>query len=154
VLVPTGLDEATSFFFGESPAISAAVLQAVVHNDLRETIALRGADLPGPHIPPHRSFGGEGGPYHQRLVPTIAHVAGPWTLFNPAFGLEAIDPDKLHAQTLVFADIVHGIETTPREVLGGGYLAYREARNVFCSSAFGAFGLAECPSAATTEAHS
>ena len=153
-LVPTALDEPTSFFFGESPAISAAVLQAVVHNDLRETIALRGADLPGPHIPPHRSFGGEGGPYHQRLVPTIAHVAGPWTLFNPAFGLEAIDPEKLHAQTLVFADIVHGIETTPREVLGGGYLAYREARNVFCSSAFGAFGLAECPSAATTEAHS
>jgi hypothetical protein len=151
VLVPTGLDEPTSFFFGESPAISAAVLEAVVRNDLRETIALRGADLPGVRIPPHRSFGGEGGPYHQRLIPTIAHVAGPWTLFNPAFGMEAIDPDKLHAQTLVFADIVHNVETTPREVLGGGYLAYREARNVFCSSAFGAFGLAECPGEATTD---
>jgi hypothetical protein len=149
-LVPSGYNEPSSFFFGESPALSEAVLASVVGHDLRETIALRGADLPGPHIPPHRSFGGEGGPYHQRLVPTIAFVTGPWTLFNPAFGIEALDKTLLHAQTLVFADIVHNLETVPREVLGGGYLAYRQARSVFCSSAFGAFGLADCPSATTT----
>jgi hypothetical protein len=147
-LVPSGLNEASSFFIGESPALIESVLQSVVTNDLRETIALRGADLPGPHIPPHYSFGGEGGPYHQRLVPTIAFVTGPWTLFNPAFGLEAIDKELLRDQTLVFADIVHNIETLPREALGGGYLAYREARDVFCSSALGAFGLANCPSSA------
>lgn len=150
VLTPSGYNEPSSFFIGESPALSAAVLASVVGHDLRETIALRGADLPAPRIPPHHSFGGEGGPYHQRLVPTIAFVTGPWSLFNPAFGLEAIDEDLLHAQTLVFSDIVHGIETTPREVLGGGYLAYRQARSVFCGSMLGAFGLAACPSAATT----
>ena len=152
VLVPSGYNEPSSFFFGESPALSEAVLASVVGHDLRETIALRGADLPGPHIPPHRSFGGEGGPYHQRLVPTIAFVTGPWTLFNPAFGMEALDKALLHDQTLVFADIAHNLEALPREVLGGGYLAYRQARSVLCSSAFGAFGLADCPSATTTAA--
>jgi hypothetical protein len=145
VLVPSGHNEPSSFFHGESPALSGAVLASVVSHDLRESIALRGADLPAPRIPPHHSFGGEGGPYHQRLVPTIAFVTGPWTLFNPAFGMEALDKGLLHRQTLVFTDIVHNLETVPREALGGGYLAYRQARNVFCSSSFGAFGLADCP---------
>lgn len=147
-LVPSGLNEPSSFFIGESPALIESVLQSVVTNDLRATLALRGADLPGARIPPHHSFGGEGGPYHQRLLPTIAFVTGPWTLFNPAFGLEAIDKELLRDQTLVFADVVHNIETLPREALGGGYLGYRQARSIFCSSAFGAFGLADCPSSA------
>jgi len=147
-LVPSGLNEANSFFIGESPALIESVLQAVVTDDLRETIALRGADLPGPYIPPHQSFGGEGGPYHQRLVPTIAFITGPWTLFNPAFGLEALDPELLRHQTLVFADIVHNLEVIPREALGGGYLGYREARSLLCSSALAAFGVADCPAEA------
>jgi hypothetical protein len=144
-LVPSGLNEPNSFFIGESPTLIESVLQAVVSDDLRGTIALRGADLPGPYIPPHRSFGGEGGPYQRRLIPTIAFITGPWTLFNPAFSLDQVlDPELLRHQTLVFADIVHNLEVIPREALGGTYLGYREARSLICSSALADFGLAEC----------
>ena len=118
----------------------------MVGGDLRGTIALRGADLPGPYIPMHRSFGGEGGPYHDHLVPTVAFVTGSWMLFNTAFGIdELLDRDLLHKQTLVFADILHNI-TTPREALAGGYLAQREARNVFCTTALADADLANCES--------
>lgn len=147
-LVPTGGHETNSFFFGESPAISAAVQTAVIRDNLTQTIALRGADLPGAHVPMHKSFGGEGGPYHQRLIPTIAFVTGPWTLFGTAFTTDQIlDKDLMHQQTLVFADILHAIETVPREALAGGYLAERGARSVVCASALSSLGLADCADA-------
>ena len=129
-LVATGKHEPNSFFFGESPALSEATLNAVVGRDLRATIALRGADLPSAQVPMHRSFGGEGGPYHVHLIPTVAFVTGSWMLFSTAFDIdELLDRDLLHKQTLVFADILHNLETVPRETIAGGYLAQREARN-------------------------
>lgn len=146
-LVPTGKSEPNSFFFGESPALSEAVLSAVVGDDLRATIALRGADLPGPHVPLHHSFGGEGGPYHVHLVPTIAFVTGSRVLFNTAFSTDRIlNPDLMRKQTLVFADILHNIEGIPREALAGGYLPQREVRSVLCSGGLADAGVAECES--------
>jgi hypothetical protein len=144
-LVPTGGPETNSFFFGESPAISEAVQTTVVRDNLTQTIALRGADLPSAHIPMHQSFGGEGGPYHQKLIPTIAFVTGPWTLFGTGFSTDQmLDKDLMHQQTLVFADILHAIEVIPREALAGGYLAERGARSVVCASPFVSVGLANC----------
>ena len=113
-------------------------------HDVRESIALRGADLPGLRIPPHQNFGGEGGPYHKHLLPTVALVEGPWSLYNPAFGIEAVDRDLLHRQTLLFTDVVHAASAIPRELLGGGYLAERAARAAICGSALAAMGLARC----------
>lgn len=144
VLEPTGRREATSFFVGESPALIGLTAEAVARHDVRETIALRGADLPGLRIPPHQNFGGEGGPYHKHLLPTIALVEGPWSLFNPAFGLEAVDRDLLHDQALLFTDVLYGASALPREALGGGYLAMRAARGLICSSALAALELARC----------
>ena len=137
VLVPTGKSEPNSLLLRREPRAQSRRSSAPWSaHDLRGTIALRGADLPGPHIPMHQSFGGEGGPYHKHLVPTVAFVTGSWTLFNTAFGIdEVLDRDLLRQQTLVFADILHNIETLPREALAGGYLAQREARNVFCATA-------------------
>jgi hypothetical protein len=144
-LVPTGDHETNAFFFGDSPAISESVLAAVVRDKLTETIALQGADLPAAHIPIHQSFGGEGGPYHQRLIPTIAFVTGPWTLFGTAYSTNQIlDKNLMHQQTLVFTDILHRIEYLPRQVIAGGYLAERQARSVACLSAFTPLGLANC----------
>lgn len=144
-LEPTGLSEANSFFFGESPALSQAVLSAVVTDDLKATIALRGAELPGPHIPMHHSFGGEGGAYHAHLMPTIAFVTGSRALFGTGYSLEQlVDPALLHLQTRVFVDILHNLESLPREVLAGGYLPQRMARDAMCDSGVAPAGVAEC----------
>jgi hypothetical protein len=53
----------------------------------------------------------------------------------------------MHTQTLVFGDLIHMLGSTPRELIAGGYLAQRQARDVLCRADEHAFGLAECPHA-------
>ena len=144
VLEQTGKTEPTGIFVGETPALVERLAEAVTRHDLRRTLALRGADLPGVHFPPHHSFGGEGTPYHHHLLPTVALVTGPWSLYNPSFGAEAIDPELFRRQTLVFADLVHLVAELPREAIGGGYLGERAARGVLCGASPDGFGLASC----------
>lgn len=142
VLEPTDRNEPTSIFIGESPALISTTLRVVAQHDLRETIALRGADLPGLQLPPHDSFGGEGNPYLHHLIPTVALITAPWTLFDPAFTLEElVDKRLLREQTLVFTDLVHAAATQPRELLGGGYVGYRAARSLTCGTALEALRL-------------
>jgi hypothetical protein len=144
-LRPTGRNELNTLFVGESPLLVQQVIRAVVQRDIARTFVMRGADAPGATIPPHNSYGGEGGAYQQHLIPTIALVTGPWTLYNPSFGMEAIDGDLMHKQTLLFADLIHGLADQPRELLGGGYLGYRAARDVMCGSGLATLGLTRCP---------
>ena len=61
--------EPTGIFIGESPVLVEQVAQATINRDLRRTLGLRGADLPGARIPPHHSFGGEATPFHKHLHP-------------------------------------------------------------------------------------
>jgi hypothetical protein len=143
-LVPTGRSELNTLFAGESPVLVRALDEQVVKHDLRRTFVLRGSDAPAPKIPPHNSFGGEGTEYQQHLIPTIALVTGPWTLYNPAFGMEAIDGELMRRQTLIFADLLHGLASQPAAALGGGYLGERAARSLVCGSAFATLGLARC----------
>jgi hypothetical protein len=83
VLAPTGRSELNTLFVGESPLLVGAVDNQVVSHDLRRTFVLRGADAPGATIPPHNSYGGEGGAYQQHLLPTIALVTGPVDPLQP-----------------------------------------------------------------------
>jgi hypothetical protein len=144
VLQQTGRTEPTGIFVGESPVLVEETSRKVVEHDLRRTLVLRGADLPGPHIPPHHSFGGEGTPYHKHLIPTVGLVTGPWSLYNPAFGMEAIDGELMHGQTLAFTDLVHAVSTIPREGLAGGYLVERQLRSGLCMLSPNGLGAAEC----------
>jgi hypothetical protein len=121
-----------------------AVSDTIVRRDLRRTLVLRGADVPGARIPPHENYGGEGTSYQQHLIPNVSLVTGPWSLYNPAFGMEAVDGDLMRRQTVVFADLIDRLSTVPREALGGGYLGYRAARNVLCDSAFAELGFVRC----------
>jgi hypothetical protein len=143
-LKPTGRNELNTMFVGESPLLVQAVDREVVNHDIRRTFVLRGADAPAAMIPPHNSYGGEGGAYQQHLLPTIALVTGPWTLYNPAFGMEAIDGGLMRQQTLLFGDLMHELASTPAAALGGGYLGYRAARGLICASAFATLGLTRC----------
>jgi hypothetical protein len=129
-----GMDEPKSLFITDSPLLIATMLTTVVDHDLRGTIALRGADLPGAHLPIHQSFGGEGTPYNLHLLPTIAYISAPWPLYNPAFGLEALDQDLLYRQTLMFTDLIHNLMPLSRYLMAGGETADRQARATICAA--------------------
>lgn len=136
VLRPTSRAEPNSIFISESPGLITTALRAVQRHDLREAIALRGADLPGLQLPPHDSFGGEGNPYLHHLIPTAAFIAGPWTLFNPAFTLEeSVDKRLLRKQAMTWAELVGLVSMEPRALLGGGVVAWRAVRGLTCGTA-------------------
>jgi hypothetical protein len=63
---------------------------------------------------------GEGSTYHDRGIPTLAMIAGPWVLFNPAYGLETVDPDGLRRMALAFRDVIVDLQEVPRADLWEG----------------------------------
>ena len=147
VLKQTGRSEINTFFSGESPVLVSAVDQQIVAHNVARSFLLRGSDTPASNgllLPLQNSFGGEGTAYQQHLVPTVALVAGPWTLYNPAFGMEAIDGDSMRKQTLVFSDLIHQLASTPTALLGGGYLVERDLRSLICASALATLGFTRC----------
>jgi hypothetical protein len=50
----------------------------------------------------------------------VALIAGPWTLYNPAFGMEAVDFEVFHRQARAIRDLLLGLHETPRDVIAGG----------------------------------
>ena len=137
-LVRTGKPEMLASFVSESPLLALQLIDRVKARQLPATLILRGADAPQVHLPPHRSFGGEGGPYRQHLIPTVAAITGPWTLFDPSFGLdELVDPALMRAQTMVFGDLILGTAGISRELLAGLDPVYRAGRALVGSSPLG-----------------
>lgn len=129
-LEATGESELFAVFVHESPVTLQAVTRAVIDRDLRRTFILRGADAPAARFPPHASYGGEGGPYHQHLIPTVAAITGPATLFMPAFTQdELLDVELMRRQTMAFGDIILELQGLPREVIAGADTAYRIGRD-------------------------
>jgi hypothetical protein len=144
VLRQTGRSEPSTMFAGESPALIDAIAHSVISRDVRRTYLMRGSDAPAPKVPLHNSFGGEGTEYQQHLLPTISLVTGPWTLYNPAFGMEAIDGALMRTQSLVFADLIQGLAGTPSVALAGAYTGYRAARGGLCASGLATMGFTRC----------
>lgn len=129
-LEPTGDSELFAIFVHESPVTLQAVTRAVIDRDLRRSFILRGADAPDVRFPPHHSYGGEGGPYHQALIPTVAAITGPTTLFKPAFGQdELLDPELMRRQTMAFGDVVLELDDVPKAAIAGADTAYRVGRD-------------------------
>jgi hypothetical protein len=144
VLEATGRSEPSTMFAGESPTLIAAIAEALIRRDVRRSYLLRGSDVPAAKIPVHNSFGGEGTEYQQHLLPAVSLVTGPWTLYNPAFGMEAIDGALMRKQALVFADLVQGLAGTPSQLIAGAYTGYRGARAGLCAAGLGTLGLTRC----------
>jgi hypothetical protein len=74
------------------------------------------------------SFGGIGTHFHTHLIPTASVITGPWSLWAPGFGRDAIDVARLRRQTLAAGDVVVALDAIPRDVIAGGYLEDRRAR--------------------------
>ena len=114
---------------GPSDAMRDAVIDAIARRGLERVLVAPGlgATVEG-QVPPIVSFGGLGTPYHAHLVPTTSIITGPWSLWAPAFGADAIDFALLRRQVLAAADVVRALDKAPRDAIAGEYLAYRAAR--------------------------
>ena len=68
-------------------------------------------------------MGGLGNYFHLNLVPTLAMISGPWTLYDPAFGRRAIDFGRMRSQMLAAGDAVLALDGLPRAQIAGDYPA-------------------------------
>ena len=60
------------------------------------------------------------------------------------FGMEAVDGDLMRRQSLVFADLIAGLATTPSPVIAGAYTGYRAGRSTICAAGLGTLGFTRC----------
>jgi hypothetical protein len=127
-LQPTGAAEVSGWFAG-SPVLAQAAASALTARAVDRTFVLPGSDPPVPgRTPPQCSFGGLGTHFHSHLVPTMAMISGPWTLWAPSFGAEAVDHERMHRQVLAAADAITALAPVPRDRIAGPYLDQRRAR--------------------------
>jgi hypothetical protein len=66
------------------------------------------------------------------LIPTLSIISGPWSLWAPAFGEEAIDFERMRKQLLAVGDVILALDEVPREVIAEPYLRQRELRDEGC----------------------
>jgi hypothetical protein len=95
---------------------------------LDRTVLLKGADAPGPTVPQHCNFGGEGTPFDKHLLPTVGEISAPETLYDPAFGVEGIDFSVMHAETLAFTDLLMRMGTMSNGDIAGTVTGERALR--------------------------
>jgi hypothetical protein len=127
-LRPTGAAELSGWFAG-SPVLAQAASAALAGRAVDRTFVLPGSDVPVPgRAPPQCSFGGIGTHFHSHLVPTMAMISGPWTLWAPAFGAEAVDHERMRRQVLAAGDAITALGPVPREQIAGPYLDLRRSR--------------------------
>ncbi|WP_433359192.1 hypothetical protein [Streptosporangium sp. CA-115845] len=113
----------------ESTPLRELVKGHIQHWDVRRTAVLKGlsaADVGT--VPHHCGFGGEGTPYNQHLLPTIAPIAAPKTLFSPRFGAEAIDVTAMRRASLAFTDVVLDLGTMSQADVAGDVTFMRAQR--------------------------
>jgi hypothetical protein len=127
-LKASGAAEFTGWFAG-SPQLAETATAAVTRRGLDRVAVLPGLDPPNPaRVPPQCSFGGLGTLLHSHLIPTMAVISGPWSLWAPSFGRDAIDFARMRNQILAAGDTALALADVPREQIAGPYLAYRQAR--------------------------
>ncbi len=101
----------------------------ILRHNLTRSFILDGADgtVPG-RVPPHCSFGGEGTPYNERRLPTVATISAPAGLYDPVFGLRSIDFGRMRAQSLAFTDLTMKLERMAPQAIAGEVTEYRRQR--------------------------
>jgi hypothetical protein len=111
-----------------SPPLVAAVDGVVRGYDMQRTIELQGSDAPGTNTPAHCSFGGEGTPYNNHLLPTVGVIAAPESLYDPAFGVKGIDFKVMRSETLGFTELVNRLGTMSQLEVAGTLPVDRQRR--------------------------
>jgi hypothetical protein len=112
-----------------SEPLRAATVAMIKRRELDPTAVIWGADIPSDDRVPHFcSFGGEGSPYERHLLPTVATIAAPNVLFDPAFGTEAIDFSYMHQQSLGYTELLLEMSDMSRTELAGDVIEMRAER--------------------------
>ncbi len=89
-----------------------------------------GQDVPVPdRLPKQCDFGGIGNASHKNLIPTMATISGPWSLWAPSFGKDAIDFNLMHQQLLAIGDSVLALQKHSQAEIDGPYTAWKAARD-------------------------
>jgi hypothetical protein len=73
-------------------------------------------------------MGGLGTFFQTLLVPTLAMISGPWSLYAPSFRGSAIDYERMRSQLLAVGDTVLALAGAPRDEIAGDYPEMREQR--------------------------
>jgi hypothetical protein len=128
VLRLNGLREIQFVAVTASAPLVRTVDDVVKKYDMKRTIELQGADAPGATVPSHCSFGGEGTPYNQRLLPTVASIAAPQSLYDPAFGLRSIHFGVMHSEMLGYTELLNRMGTMSRQDIAGQVTVDRQRR--------------------------
>ena len=125
----TGKGEVFSFFASEGMPLSTTAIEQTQRHQLDRTLVMRGVDAPNPvRVPVNCSFGGIGTSFHSRLIPTLAMISGPWSLWAPSFGAEAVDFDRARQQALAAGDSILALQGVSREEIAGPFIGYRQQR--------------------------
>jgi hypothetical protein len=128
VLKQNGLREVQFLAITPSPPLVQAARDVVQKYDMQRTILLQGADAPSEHSPSHCSFGGEGTPYNVHLLPTVASIAAPQSLYDPPFGLSAIDFGVMRSEMLGYTELLNRLGTMSQEEVAGEVTVERQRR--------------------------
>jgi hypothetical protein len=125
----TGKGEPFLFAAGDSDVLRETAVAATRRRNLDRTAVLPGLGLPAAgQVPPVCSMGGLGNFFHRRLIPTLAMISGPWSLYAPSFRSRAIDFRRMRSQLLAMGDAVLALDGVARERIAGDYLRMREQR--------------------------
>jgi hypothetical protein len=127
-LEQNGLREIQFLAVSQSQPLVSAAQDVVRDYDMQRTILLQGADAPTQYVPSHCSFGGEGTPYNQRLLPTVAAIAAPQTLYNPRFGLEGIDFAVMRDEMIGYTELLNRIGAMSQADIAGSVEVDRRRR--------------------------
>ncbi|KAF5554244.1 hypothetical protein FMEXI_2065 [Fusarium mexicanum] len=127
----TGRGETMFWCVGPSPPVVQAVIAAVARRRLDRVVVTRGVSIPRFNkTPVFTSFGGIGTYYHNLLLPTTSLISGPWSLWAPSFGPDAVDTCRLRQQTLALGDVYDSLEMVSRQEIIQGYVEYRKRRSL------------------------
>lgn len=128
-LVFTGRGEAYLFGAGDSEALHQAAVSTTQARGLDHTAVLRGLGAPvAGQVPPICSMGGIGTAFQTHLIPTLAMISGPWSLWAPSFGAKAVDFNRMRGQLLAAGDSILALQGLPSEQIAGEYPRYRAER--------------------------
>src|SRR3954470_2420998 len=128
VLKKNGLREVQFLAITNSQPLVRTAEDVVRKYDMQRTILLQGADAPGATVPSHCSFGGEGTPYNIHVLPTVAAIAAPQSLYDPPFGLDSIDFDVMHSEMLGYTELLNRMGTMSQQDIAGAVTLDRQRR--------------------------
>ncbi len=120
----TGLTDPALFGAGDSEALRTAAVDAAMRRKPARTGVLKGLGVPNPNQAPSIcSMGGLGSFFQSQLVPTLAMISGPWSLYDPVFGAKALDFAHMRKQMIMAGDAVLALDGLPRAAIAGDYPA-------------------------------